>query len=209
MKRMKRFCTLLFCLGLGLLSAQTSHEVEAFGGGTGNPTPQYVPQFFTIQVGDTVRWTNTQGQHNVDGTVATFPSNPEGFTSGVPQNAPWVFEHVFTIPGTYDFECSAFNHSDTQFGTITVVDIIDGIEENTLIDFFIYPNPVESEVNILTKTQIEKIEVLDVSRTVQKQENPIDFNGSYSLDVSELETGIYFIIVHSGEFKGVKRFIKR
>jgi len=30
----------------------------------------------TINVGDTVEWTNIQGTHNVNGTQATFSSNP-------------------------------------------------------------------------------------------------------------------------------------
>jgi len=209
MINMKILSTLLICFSIGFVNAQTSHEVDVFGGGSGNPAPAFSPQFFTIQVGDTVRWTNTQGTHNINGSISVFPSNPEGFSNGDAEMAPWNFEHVFTIAGTYDYECSAFDHADTQFGTITVVDIIDGIDENTLIDFFIYPNPVESEINILTQTTIEKIEVLDVSRSIQKTEKPSDFNGAYTLDVSDLESGIYFIIVHSGEHKGVKRFIRR
>ena len=207
---MKRIFTFfLSLLIIPVCFAQNTWEVGVFGGGPGNPSPSYSPQFLTIQVGDTVRWTNTQGQHNVDGTTSTFPSNPEGFTSGDPALATWTFEFVFTIPGTYDYECSAFDHADTQFGTITVTDITNSIEENTTIDFYIYPNPVEDEINVLTQDNVERIEILDVSRNVSLVEIPAQFNNSYGIDISELNSGIYFIIVYSEGYKGVKRFIKR
>ncbi|MEM7163576.1 MAG: T9SS type A sorting domain-containing protein [Bacteroidota bacterium] len=203
----------LFTLFLSIISlsffAQTSHDVEAFGGGTGNPTPAYEPQNITIMVGDTVRWTNTQGTHNVDGTLSAFPSNPEGFTSGDPAPAPWVFEYEFTVAGTYDYECSAFNHADTQFGTITVVEDPTALQELNILDFYIYPNPSETEINVLTQAQIDKIEILDVSRNVSITEEPQSVLGSYTINTSDLEAGIYFIVIYQGEYKGVKRFIKR
>lgn len=88
---------------LGILAAmpfavngQTSHAV----GVTSNV---FTPDEITINVGDTVIWTNTQGNHNVNGTQATFPANPESFGNTVGMG--WTFSHVFTIAGNYDYHC--------------------------------------------------------------------------------------------------------
>ncbi|MCB9283170.1 MAG: T9SS type A sorting domain-containing protein [Lewinellaceae bacterium] len=77
-------------------SGQTMHEVTA-------SNTKFEPASLSIQVGDTVRWTNEQGTHNVNGTTATFPSNPESFGNSV--GAGWVYTHVFTIAGDYDYQC--------------------------------------------------------------------------------------------------------
>jgi plastocyanin len=78
------------------VSAQTSHVVNV----TSNV---FTPDELTISVGDTVIWTNSEGNHNVNGTQTTYPSNPESFGNAV--GAGWTFSHVFTQPGKYDYQC--------------------------------------------------------------------------------------------------------
>ena len=68
---MKKIFTLFFTLSLAYsLQAQTTHNVSV----TSN---QYTPSSLTIEQGDIVVWTNNGGNHNVNGTTNTFPSNPE------------------------------------------------------------------------------------------------------------------------------------
>ena len=64
-----------------------------------------------------VTWNNTGGYHNVNGTQATFPNNPQGFGNGVAA-APWSFQWVFTIAGTYDYQCDP--HAPGMSGVIIV-----------------------------------------------------------------------------------------
>ena len=110
---MKKMFTLIGALGIfGLLNAQTTHNVSV----TSN---QYSPSTLTIEVGDEVVWTNTQGSHNVNGTTTTFPDNPESFGNNV--GSGWTFSHTFTIAGEYDYQCDphvGFN----MFGSITVIE---------------------------------------------------------------------------------------
>jgi len=94
------------------LSGQISHAI----GVTSNV---FTPNELHISAGDTVVWTNTQGNHNVNGTQATFPNNPESFGNDV--GAGWVFTHVFTIPGDYDYRCNP-HFSFGMTGKITVAD---------------------------------------------------------------------------------------
>lgn len=99
-------------------SGQTSHAVSV----TSNV---FTPDEITINVGDTVVWTNSQGNHNVNGNQSTFPDNPESFGNAVGMG--WVFSHVFTIPGTYDYQCDPH----ASFGMVGKV-IVEELQPNTL-----------------------------------------------------------------------------
>ncbi|MDG1842218.1 MAG: plastocyanin/azurin family copper-binding protein [Crocinitomicaceae bacterium] len=63
----------------------------------------FSPDSITINLGDTVTFINTSGNHNVNGTTATFPSNPASFGNSL--GTGWTFTHVFTVAGTYDYQC--------------------------------------------------------------------------------------------------------
>ncbi|MCG6186245.1 T9SS type A sorting domain-containing protein [Maribellus maritimus] len=65
---------------------------------------KFTPDELTIEVGDTVEWTNIEGYHNVNGTQETYPSNPESFGNS-PGNG-WTYSHVFSTAGTYDYQCN-------------------------------------------------------------------------------------------------------
>ncbi|MCB0572303.1 MAG: T9SS type A sorting domain-containing protein [Phaeodactylibacter sp.] len=79
----------------------------------------FTPKDITISVGDTVTWTNIGGTHNINGTQATFPDNPVGFTSGVASSSPWTYSFVFNTPGFYDYHCDP-HFSLGMTGTVTV-----------------------------------------------------------------------------------------
>jgi plastocyanin len=91
-------------------TGQVSHAVDV----TSN---LFTPKEITIHMGDTVIWTNSEGNHNVNGTQATYSSNPESFGNTV--GAGWVFSHVFTLPGVYDYQCDPHVRS-SMFGKVIV-----------------------------------------------------------------------------------------
>lgn len=97
---MQRYTLLVFSLLISLtLFSQTRHEVTANSNNTFNPN------VVSIEVGDTVVWTNTGGSHNVNGTTDTYPDNPLSFGNGSASSASWTYEFVFTQPGTYNYRC--------------------------------------------------------------------------------------------------------
>ena len=63
----------------------------------------FTPDSIAINLGDTVTFINTGGNHNVNGTTSTFPSNPASFGNSL--GSGWTFTHVFTVAGTYDYQC--------------------------------------------------------------------------------------------------------
>jgi len=78
----------------------------------------FVPEDITIELGETVVWTNTSGFHNVNGTQGTFPNNPVGFGNGA-ASENWTYAHTFTIAGTYDYQCDP-HVGLGMVGTVTV-----------------------------------------------------------------------------------------
>jgi plastocyanin len=114
---MNRFLSLLFGLGLlaaGPAIAQTTHTVTL-------GLSSFNPASLTIEQGDTVMWVNNSGFHNVNGTTASYPDNPEGFTSGAPAPDPWTYSFTFDIPGDYDYHCDVHGAPGVGMrGTITV-----------------------------------------------------------------------------------------
>lgn len=67
---------------------------------TVGPGFDFSPSGLTIQVGDTVRWTNAGGIHNVQ-------SDSGAFSSGAPASNAWTFSHVFQSAGSFPYHCSA------------------------------------------------------------------------------------------------------
>ena len=112
MRNFTVFITLLL-LTTSLAWSQTSHLVVTSG-------LTFVPAQLTINVGDTVIWRNEGlDLHNVNGSTATYPNNPAGFSNGAPSSSLWEFRHVFTLPGTYTYQCDP-HVSANMFGFITV-----------------------------------------------------------------------------------------
>lgn len=69
----------------------------------------FVPQNLTVAVGDTVRWTNS------DGTTHTATAANGEFNGSMSGGA--TFEHTFDTAGEFDYFCSIHG---TMTGTITV-----------------------------------------------------------------------------------------
>jgi len=100
-----------------LLYSQTSYTVSS-----GNF--YYYPSVLNINVGDTVYWINDGGFHNVNFDINTITglsfNNPQSFIS-TPTSGADIYNHVFTIVGTYDYDCSVGSHAVSgMVGTIVV-----------------------------------------------------------------------------------------
>jgi plastocyanin len=188
---------LMMALSCVFVSAQTTHQVEA-GGGPGSVSPYFSPQNITIQVGDIVEWNNIYGTHNIDGTLNAYPNNPEAFSymlSG--QAAPWTWSYTFNTPGYYEYECSLWNHAQTQFGSITVVDNSGtAVQENANSAFSFYPNPAKDYL------MVQSQEVVHLYNTLGEKVLSTD---AEKIDLSSFPQGIY--LIESGEER--HKFIKQ
>ncbi len=80
----------------------------------------FTPKDITIDIGATVRWTNTEGTHNVNGTQTVFPNNPESFGNGPAKAATWTYDFTFKKAGVYTYHCDP--HAPSMKGTVTVIE---------------------------------------------------------------------------------------
>ena len=113
----KLFLSLFFLFILSSSQAQVIHTVSS-----GNF--YYYPGSLSINVGDTVNWINDGGFHNVNFDINTITgssfANPESFSS-TPTNDVAMYSHVFTIAGSYDYDCSVGQHAaNGMIGSIIV-----------------------------------------------------------------------------------------
>jgi len=116
-----RIILILIFLNSIVLNGQTTHQVNV-------SSNKFTPADIIIMAGDIVTWTNTDGTHNVDGMISTFPSNPESFGNNV-GGPGWTYSHEFNIPGKYDYQCDPHVQYG-MVGTITVIENADSIFVN-------------------------------------------------------------------------------
>lgn len=202
---MKKFYTLTIALFAFTITgfSQTLYEVSV-------SNFNFTPSALEINVGDTVRWTNVEGLHSVDGSSGSYPNNPESFGNGV-AIAPWTYQFVFTIVGNYGYRCA--QHPNAMIGSISVTDSTSGITEvNPKAFFAFFPNPVVNQLSwkwnngnapsnsILTMYNIEGKKVVSFS-----------LNNYTSYDVSSLSKGMYTytIIAEDRQIQSGKLLIQR
>lgn len=82
---------------------------------------KFVPEDITINIGETVRWVNNGGVHNVNASQDAYPDNPEGFSSGAPSGDSWTFDHTFVVAGLYRYQCDPH----LNFGMVGSVKVVD------------------------------------------------------------------------------------
>lgn len=161
--------------------AQTSHEVTV-------SNFAFSPASLTINAGDTVRWTNSEGFHNVNGTEATFPDNPQSFGNSLAA-ATWVYEFVFTESGAYQYRCD--QHPATMTGQIVVEGVSSTRDQPAADVLSFYPNPTAGMLywtprkNYRSNTSLQ---IFDITGRVVVQSVLID--GS-PIDISVLPAGLY------------------
>jgi ELWxxDGT repeat protein len=82
-----------------------------------------------------------------------------------------------------------------------------GLNEQNLSQLTVYPNPVQTELFIVLKNeQISQINIMDLSGKIVESISNMTSN---SIDVSNLETGVYILAVYSHNGVANTRFIKQ
>ena len=114
--------------------------------------------------------------------------------------------------------------SDTRY-CFTVTAIIDGVEsapsneacettlsEESIVELTssinVYPNPVNDKLYIETEEKVEEVVVYDVYGRQQDNKTTRQ-QGNLSVDVTNLNSGVYFVKVITNNGEVVKRFIKK
>lgn len=181
--------TILLLIVLSSFSLYSSFSVK--GQTTTNVSvlnTSFSPANITIDLGDTVRWTNSSGSHNVNGTSGTFPGNPESFGNSISPN--FTFEHKFMTSGTYNYRCD-LHFSMGMTGTITVLPSSNIEQEESVSEtIVIYPNPIKDKLNIENNTNYNYTHLSLYSVTGEKI---LTCDFSNSIEINNVESGIYYL----------------
>ncbi len=118
MKTNKLIFLLLTCFFASTVSA-IIHTVNSGG-------YYYMPSNLTINLGDTVEWINDGGNHDVNADVnsqtgSSF-NNPVSFQSNTTNVVgAIIYTHIFTVPGTYSYDCSVGQHATNGMTGVIIV----------------------------------------------------------------------------------------
>ena len=179
------------------LLAQTSYDVNV-------ASFAFTPSSLTIEVGDTVVWTQTSGTHNVNGSMATFSSNPDSFGNGSVASGGWTYFYVFTIVGDYTYQCDP--HISSMTATITVGESSVSINEAQIENGTnVYPNPFTSSLTVALNKELindnSSIEFVLYDLLGNQVHSIANVNAELTkIETNQLSNGIYiFAFKSNGE----------
>ena len=192
---MKKITLLLIALSASIASAQTTFDLDWMIGINGSAAS------VTVEPGDTVRWTWTDALPH---SVTSLGGSTETFDSGIQTGLGFQYSYTFTTIGINDYQCDV--HPGSMFGRITV-DIITGLDEKFRKNIKFYPNPVSTK---LTVTSLYKLETYKIYNVLGKIVAQGAATGNVTdIDMSALQSGIYFVNAISGEMQSTFKVTKK
>ncbi len=192
MKKTKLF--FLAALTSLMATAQTTFDLDWFMG-VSNANAS-----ITIGTGDTVRWTWTDALPH---SVTSESGSQENFDSGILTGNGTQFSYTFTQVGVNPYKCEV--HSNMQ-GTITVEQTV-SIDEKFRKNISLYPNPVSNKLTVVSLYKLDSYKIHNILGKLVAQGAA---NGNITeIDLSNLESGMYFIKAISGEMQSTFKVMKQ
>ena len=192
----------LFAIPLISLAFSDVHNVSIIGG-----SPGFDPSQLTIDVYDSVMWTNNTNTnfHSVEG---------DGWGSDGNISSGDTFYQLFNSAGVFPYICGV--HASTMSGTINVSAL--GIENSfTQIKSFnlnpVFPNPFNPktsiEYSLLENADVELIIYNIQGKKIHTLVNDFRIAGDYSInwDASPYPSGMYFARMVADEYSSIQKLM--
>ncbi len=191
---MKKITLFLCFIAMNILSAQNVFEI-AWGQGINESVASP-----TIEVGDTVLWTWTDGSQK---SVSSFSNGTENFDSGSLKGINREFSYTFSKTGVTEYQ----NDSDpSMHGKVTVVGKL-STEDKFVKNLNFYPNPVKNDLTISSLFKVDNYQIYNVLGTLVSQGKG---TGNYTqVDMSRLNSGLYFVKVTSNSMQTTLKVAKK
>lgn len=110
-----------------------------------------------------------------------------------------------TVHGNID-EVRIYNRAITPEEIEILIPSQLSLDDVSLENVKLYPNPAKNNIQISSNQIIDRLTIVDING---RQLNTIEIlTKDYSLDVSDLSKGVYFLEILSGDSKITKKFIK-
>lgn len=130
----------------------------------------------------------------------TVTRNGAEIASGLTETA---FMDTYVPGGTNEYCVKVVYKEGTSEPACTS---ITGINENMIGKIKVYPNPAKDNLTIECPEEISKVEMFDVlGRIALSNENV----SNATVDISSLNNGVYFLIIHTASGNGEYRIIKQ
>ena len=152
----------------------------------------------------TVAWDAVEGAKGYDVYVNT--EKVQDFQMGYTNGTAYVIGT--NQETTFEFYVVAFNdETESDPSEIYTVVVEDDAIEEVNVSFNVYPNPVNDRLYIETQTLTQTVEIYDIYGRCQELSA---ISGQPSvIDVSGLNSGVYFVKVVTENGEAVQRFIKK
>jgi len=157
-------------------------------------------------------------------TLSTWVSGTD-FTNNVAGSETVVITGNFTSTTRFRFRCDASSNADQVFIDDVVIEGCANssreIEKETISlnddvkdfsDVKVFPNPARDILNIAFDSKVEgqvQVNVLDLAgkRLMNSTESSLKGSNTLSLQVGDLQGGVYYIHLNNGEKQVVKKFV--
>ena len=159
--------------------------------------------------------TNSSGYISMDGTSQATPC-VTGVVCLMLQKKPYLTPaQICEALETTATKLSETKSNETGSGCVNAMLALEeiedykditGIEDNFANNVSIYPNPAKDRLYIETETEIEDIVVFDIYG--RRQQTTVNGQQTLSIDISNLNSGVYFVKITTAEGNIVKRFVK-
>ncbi|NQY07870.1 MAG: T9SS type A sorting domain-containing protein, partial [Flavobacteriaceae bacterium] len=138
--------------------------------------------------------------------LSTFTTNSVNLPSIVDAGP---YEGNWTVAITFTPNCGT---SPQVVNFAINVDPLLSIDDNEFNDLRVYPNPTDANIYITSSNNLENVSVsiVDISgRRLQNNFSPTQISpNELSLDMSQLATGTYFLILNDDQNRSVRTIIK-
>jgi hypothetical protein len=160
----------------------------------------------TVNVGDVVRWTWTDGAHTT--TSTTIPAGAATWNSSLGSNNT-SFDYTVTVAGTYNYKCTP-HEAMGMVGSFTAAGTT-GVGVNNTSGINIFPNPFTDFITISSIENINSVEIFDLTGGLKAKYNLNDSSTEISkrIDLSSLHSGVYITVINSDKKKGTYKLVKR
>ena len=154
----------------------------------------------------TVAWDAVEGAKGYDVYVNT--EKVQDFQMGYTNGTAYVIGT--NQETTFEFYVVAFNdETESEPSEIYTVVVEDDAIEEVNASFNVYPNPVSDKLVIETEATIEAVTIYTVTGVMVGQQTTVNRQQTLSIDVTNLNSGVYFVKVVTENGEAEQRFIKK
>lgn len=190
-----RKITLILCLVfISFLNAQSVYEIsweQGISSSAASPT---------IERGDTVIWTWTDD--GILKSVSSLSNGSDSFDSGMLKGSQSSFSYTFSNIGVTRYRNE--NNPDMK-GKVTVVDKLSA-EDKFLKNLSFYPNPVKNQLTITSLFKIDHYQIYNVLGSLVGEGT--SSVRRVNIDMTQLNSGLYFVKVISGNMQTTLKIAK-